>query len=59
MVKPYRLFRNGVVLGISFDLFDHDHWEEDVERTGIDEAHEKCLTIEFMFWGVDIIWKKK
>lgn len=52
--KPYILPRRAFVLGISFDLSEHVHLEEDEERTGIPAKDEQVLTIEALFWGIDI-----
>jgi hypothetical protein len=52
--KVYRLFRDCFVLGISFDFYDHVHLVEDEIKTSIPETNERCITIEFLLWGVDV-----
>jgi len=49
--KIYRLFRNCFVFGISFDIFDHVLFGEG--------KTQKCLTVEFLFWGIDIMMPEK
>ena len=52
--KVYKLFRNSFILGISFYFFDHVHFAEDEVESGIPETDERGITIEFLFWGVDV-----
>ena len=52
--KVYKLWRRGFVLGISVDISDHIHLKEDEARTGIPATNELCITLEFLFWFVEV-----
>ena len=52
--KVYKLCCNRFVLGISFDFYNHVHLKEDEIKTGIPETNQRCITIEFLLWGVDV-----
>mgnify|MGYP000912444088 CR=1 FL=1 len=50
--RIYRLYRNCFVIGVSIDISQHIHTENDDVSTVL--LDEYILTIEFLIWGVDI-----
>jgi hypothetical protein len=56
--KIYKIY-DGFVFGLSFDISNHFHYKNENETSDIirwveKDVDEFVITIEFLFWGIDI-----